>query len=209
MSSGYLDWDSRFFGGVPFLDGVDWTAHGIPLEMTWEDSPDAETFTIPTASGESVLQSPIADDAVSDSPSLYTFQLPFQLHDENVYRRLMMARAKGTALQFVPHLWCMEHFAAQSIADVRSLARPVAWGVAAGVSSGTHPAVFYKNGTVDADCAALSGTLSQVLTVAEAGDIAVWYMPVFYVVVRGVSGQFQDVGGVMTNVTLEEVRRFA
>lgn len=209
MSAGYLGWDSRYFGGVPFLDGVDWTVHGIPLAIRWAPSEDAQTFIIPTASGESVLQSPIADDASSDLPLPYTFELPVQLLDENTHRRLMMASAKGQAVQFVPHLWCMEHWDAQTASDVRSLTRPVAWGVAAGVSSGTHPAVFYKNGVIDADCATLGGTLSQVLTVAEDGDIAVWYMPVFNVLVREVSGEFQDVGGAMCSVKLEEVIRYA
>lgn len=120
-----------------------------------------------------------------------------------------MAEGKGEAVNFVPHLWEMEHFAGAGIGDVYSLCHPVAWTVAAGVSSVTHPAVFYKDGVIDADCASLGGTLSQTLTVAEAGDIAVWYMPVFRVMVKGLQSELRDVNGVFCNFTLEEVRRYA
>lgn len=206
---GYLGWESRFFSGVPYLDGTDWTAQGTPLEMTWEPAEGDERFVIPVASGEHVLQSPICDDAAADQLTRYTFTLPVQLYSEDEFRRLLMAEGKGTAVRFVPHLWCMEHFAALTIGAVRSLSRPVAWTLAAGVSSGTHPAIFYKDGVIDSNCAALSGTLSQVLTAAEAGDIAVWYIPAFSVVVKGIGGVFQDVNGVICTVTLEEVRRYA
>ena len=67
----------------------------------------------------------------------------------------------------------------------------------------------YKNGVEDVDCVSLGGTLSQTATVAEAGDIAVWYMPVFRVMVKGLQFEFQDVNGVTCSFTLEEVRRYA
>ena len=206
---GYLGWDSRFFSGVPYLDGVDWTAQGTPLELSWSPAEGDERFVIPVASGEHVLQSPICDDVAADQLTRYVFTLPVQLFSEDEFRRLLMAEAKGTAVRFIPHLWCMEHWADQSIAAVRSLSRPVAWTLASGVTSVTHPAVFYKDGVVDTNCVALSGTYSQVVTVAEAGDIAVWYMPAFSVVVKGISGVFQDVNAIVCEVTLEEVRRYA
>lgn len=206
---GYLDWDSRYLSGVPHLDGVEWTEQGHPLGMTWKEAEEDEPFLIQTASGEHVLQMPFAGVATSDKPVRWVFELPYQLINEDSFRRLKMAAAKGAAVNFVPHLWEMEHFAGAAISDVYSLSHPVAWTVASGVSSVTHPAVFYKNGVIDADCATLGGTLSQTLTVAEAGDIAVWYMPVFKVLVKGVEFEFQDVNGVVCSFTLEEVRRFA
>lgn len=206
---GYLGWDSRFLSGVPYLDGTTWTAHGIPLGMEWEETEDSELFAIPTASGEHVLQAQFVDTSAPDNPSRMIFKLPVQLIDETVYRMLKLAKRKGTAIRFVPHLWDMDHWEDLLAADVRSLSRPVAWTVASGVTSVTHPAVFYKNGAVDSNCVALSGTLSQTVTVAEPGDISVWYMPVYSVIVRSVSEQFEDVNGVMCNVVLEEVRRYA
>jgi hypothetical protein len=206
---GYLDWNSRFIQGSVHLDGVEWTDQGIPLSMEFSEVEGEGPFIIPTASGEHVIQEQFAGMPSSDNPSRMMFQLPVQLFDENVYRRLLMAKHKGTVVNFVPHLWEMEHFAGAQVADVFSLSRPVAWTVASGVSSGTHPAVFYKDGVIDSDCASLGGTLSQELTVAEAGDIAVWYIPLFKVLVTGVSSQFEDVNGVVANVTLEEVRRYA
>lgn len=209
MSGGYLTWDSRFLQGAPQLDGKQWTAHGIPLELTWQETTDSEPFIIPVASGEHILQSPIADDAAPDNPPRIIFRMPVQLIDEEVYFRLLRAKRQGTAVQFVPYLWDEDVFAGATVAMVRSLTRPVAWGVVSGVTSGTHPAIFYKNGVVDTDCCALSGTLSQTVTVAEAGDIVVRYMPVFSVVVREVSGKLEDVNGAVCDVTLEEVRRYA
>lgn len=205
----YLGWDSRYLSGVIHLDGVEWTDQGIPLGMTWDEAPDEDLFLIQTASGEHVLQSQFSGVASSDQPSRWIFQLPHQLISENVFRRLKMAKAKGAEVNFVPNLWDMEHFDGAQAADVFSLSRPVAWTVASGVTSVTHPAVFYKDGVIDADCASLGGTLSQVLTVAEAGDIAVWYMPVFKVVVRELGAEFTDVGSVVYSATLEEVRRYA
>jgi hypothetical protein len=208
-TGGYLQWDSRFLSGVPYLDGQAWTAHGTPLGMTWEESPHDMAFVIPTASGEHVLQAPFSGVASSDQPSRYIFELPVQLIHEETYFRLLRAKRKGAAVQFVPYLWDEEHFDNAQVSDVFSLSRPLAWTVVPGVSSVTHPAIFYKDGAVDTDCASLGGTLSQVLTVAEAGDIAVRYMPVFNVVVRDVSSQFEDVNGAVATVTLEEVRRYA
>jgi hypothetical protein len=208
-TGGYLAWDSRFLSGVPYLDGKEWTAHGIPLEMTWEEAEDDLAFLIQTASGEHVMQSVFSGVASSDQPSRYIFQLPVQLIDEEVYFRLLRAKRKGVAVQFVPYLWDEEHFDGAEASDVYSLSRPVAWTVVTGVTSGTHPAIFYKDGVVDTNCVALSGTLSQVVTVAEPGDIAIRYMPVFLVVVREVSSQFEGVNGATATVTLEEVRRYA
>lgn len=206
---GYLGWDSRYLSSVPHLDGVEWTEQGHPLGMTFNEAEEDEAFLIQVASGENVIQTPFAGVATSDKPSRWIFQIPFQYISENSFRRLKMASAKGEAVNFVPHIWEMEHFAGAGIGDIYSLCHPVAWGVAAGVSSGTHPAVFYKNGVVDADCATLGGTLSQTLTVAEAGDIAVWYMPVFRVLVKGLQSELRDVNGAFCNFTLEEVRRYA
>jgi len=206
---GYLDWDSRYISGVPHLDGVEWTEQGHPLGMTWREAEEDEPFIIQTESGESVIQVPYSGVAASDKPVRWIFELPFQLISEDSFRRLKMAAAKGEAVNFVPHAWEMEHFSDATAGDVYSLCHPVAWGVASGVSSGTHPAVFYKDGVIDADCASLGGTLSQVLTVAEDGDIAVWYMPVFRVLVKSLTFEFQDVNGVICSLVLEEVRRYA
>lgn len=209
MASGYLSWDSRFLSGAPQLDGQGWTANGIPLDMEWTEAEDSEVFAIPTASGEHVLQSQFIDATGPDNPSRLIFSLPIQALDETVYRKLKLSKRKGTALQFVPHLWDMDHWDGLEVADVRSLSRPVAWTVVSGVTSVTHPAIFYKDGAVDSNCIALSGTLSQTVTVAEAGDISVWYMPVYSVIVREVSERFEGVNGIVTQVTLEEVRRYA
>lgn len=206
---GYLGWDSRYLSSVPHLDGVEWTEQGHPLGMTWREAEEDEPFLIQTGTMEHVVQSVSSGVACSDKPSRWIFDLPYQLISEDSFRRLKMAEAKGAPVNFVPHLWEMEHFSDAEVADVYSLCHPVAWGAASGVSSGTHPAVFYKDGVIDADCASLGGTLSQVLTVAEAGDIAVWYMPVFKVMVKGLQSEFQDVNGVICNFTLEEVRRYA
>lgn len=206
---GYLGWDSRYLSSVPHLDGVEWTEQGHPLGMTWRETEEDEPFLIQTASGESVVQSVFSGVASSDKPTRVIFDLPFQLINEDSFRRLKMAAAKGAVVNFVPHVWEMEHFTGAGIGDIYSLCHPVAWTVAAGVSSGTHPAVFYKDGVIDADCASLGGTLSQTLTVAEAGDIAVWYIPVFKVMVKGLQFEFQDVNGVTCSFSLEEVRRYA
>lgn len=208
-TGGYLAWDSRFLSGVPQLDGKGWSAHGIPLQMGWNELEDSELFSIPTASGEHVLQSQFVDAAAPDNPSRLMFELPMQAIDEDVYIKLKLAKSKGTIVQFIPYLWVMDHWDGLVAADVRSLSRPVAWTLISGVTSVTHPAIFYKDGVVDTNCVALSGTLSQTVTVAEPGDISIWYMPVFSVVVRGVSEKFDDVNSLITNVTLEEVRRYA
>lgn len=206
---GYLGWESRYLSSVPHLDGVEWTEQGHPLGMTFTEAEEDEPFLIQTGSGEHVLQAPFAGVETSDKPSRWIFELPYQLISEDSFRRLKMAEAKGEAVNFVPHLWEMEHFSDAGIGDEYSLCHPVAWTIAAGVSSGTHPAVFYKDGVIDADCASLGGTLSQTLTVAEAGDIAVWYMPVFKVMVKGLQSEFEGVNGVTCTFTLEEVRRYA
>lgn len=206
---GYLGWDSRYLSGTIHLDGVEWTDQGIPLGMQFNETEEDEPALILTASGEHVIQSQFSGVASSDKPSRWVFDMPFMLIDENVFRRLKMAEAKGTVVNFVPHLWDMEHFDGAGIGDIYSLSRGLAWGIASGVSSGTHPAVYYKDGVIDSNCASLGGTLYQTLTVAEAGDIAVWYMPVFQVLVRGLKSEFQDVNGVVCNFTLEEVRRYA
>ena len=206
---GYLGWDSRYLSSVPHLDGVEWTEQGHPLSMTWRETEEDEPFLIQTASGESVVQSVFSGVASSDKPTRIIFDLPFQLINEDSFRRLKMAAAKGAVVNFVPHIWEMEHFSDAGIGDIYSLCHPVAWTVAAVVSSGTHPAVFYKDGVIDTDCASLGGTLSQTLTVAEAGDIAVWYIPVFKVMVKGLQFEFQDVNGVTCSFSLEEVRRYA
>jgi len=208
-TGGYLAWDSRFLSGVPYLDGKEWTAHGIPLDMQWREADDDMCFMIQTASGEHVLQAPFSGVASSDQPSRYIFEMPVQLIDEEVYFRLLRAKRKGAAVQFVPYLWDEEHFDNATAADVYYLSRPVAWTVVSGVTSVTHPALFYKDGVYDSNCVALSGTLSQTVTIAESGDIAIRYMPVFNVVVRDVSSQFEDVNGAVASVTLEEVRRYA
>lgn len=206
---GYLGWDSRYLSAVPHLDGVEWTEQGHPLGMTFNQAEEDTPFLIGVASGESVVQSAFSGVASSDKPSRWIFEMPFQLINEDSFRRLKMAEAKGEAVNFVPHLWEMEHFSDAAVSDVFSLCHPVAWTVASGVTSVTHPAVFYKNGVIDADCASLGGTLSQTLTVAEAGDIAVWYMPVFRVLVKDLRSEFQDVNGIICTFTLEEVRRYA
>lgn len=206
---GYLGWDSRYLSAVPHLDGVEWTEQGHPLGMSFNEAEEDTPFLIGVASGESVVQSAFSGVASSDKPSRWIFEMPFQLINEDSFRRLKMAEAKGEAVNFVPHLWEMEHFSDAEAADVYSLCHPVAWTVASGVTSVTHPAVFYKNGVIDADCASLGGTLSQTLTVAEAGDIAVWYMPVFRVLVRDLRSELQDVNGVTCSFVLEEVRRYA
>jgi hypothetical protein len=206
---GYLGWDSRYLSGVPHLDGVEWTEQGHPLGMSWKEAEEDEPFLIQTASGESVVQSVYSGVAASDKAARLIFDLPFQLINEDSFRRLKMASAKGEAVNFVPHIWEMDHFSDAGVADLYSLTHPVAWTVAAGVTSVTHPAVYYKDGVIDTNCVSLSGTLSQTVTVAEAGDIAVWYMPVFRVMVKGIQFEFQDVNGVTCSFALEEVRRYA
>lgn len=209
-AGGYLAWDSRFLQGAPSLDGVDWTVHGIPLDLSWEEAPDGDLFAIPTASGEHVLQSPIYDPVASELPSRYVFALPLQVNDEEVYFRLKRAKRKAEAVNFVPFLWDEEVFKDLEIADTRSLARPVAWGVAAGVTSVTHPALYYLDDVLDAAAASLSGgPPEQTLTALKAGDVAIRYMPVFKVIVRELSEVIEDVNGLSLNCTLEEVRRYA
>lgn len=206
---GYLDWTSRVLQGTPHLDGVEWTDQGIPLGLETQESETDNLAIIETASGESVLQTQFSGVASSDLPSRLIFQMEVQAYDENVWRRLKIAKRKGAAVNFVPHFWEIENFTDAGIGDVYSLSRPVAWTVASGVSSGTHPAVFYKDGVIDADCASLGGTLSQTLTVAEAGDIAVWYIALYQVVITDVSERFENVNGLVCSVTMEEVRRYA
>lgn len=206
---GYLDWTSRVLQGTPHLDGVEWTDQGIPLGLETQESETDNLAIIETASGESVLQTQFSGVASSDLPSRLIFQMEVQAYDENVWRRLKLVKRKGAAVNFVPHFWEIEQFTGAGIGDVYSLSRPVAWTVASGVSSGTHPAVLYKNGVIDADCATLGGTLSQQLTVAEAGDIAVWYIALYKVVITDVSERFEDVNGLVCSVTMEEVRRYA
>ncbi len=91
---GYLGWDSRYLSSVPHLDGVEWTEQGHPLGMTWRETEEDEPFLIQTASGESVVQSVFSGVASSDKPTRVIFDLPFQLINEDSFRRLKMAAAR-------------------------------------------------------------------------------------------------------------------
>lgn len=203
-TGGYLQWTSRHLKDYFYLDGKTYTVHQGFDEISVAESDECGLIVIPTAAGTHVLQKPYyyGGSNRSSARTFYEFQFKVMGYDEEEFFRLKRASARGASFYFVPFLWVEEYFPGAEVAVSYTLTRPVAWGIATGVTSGTHPAVYFKADVEDANCASISG---QTLTIAEQGDITVRYMPAYRVICAGLSESYTEVNKVVMDVTLREV----
>lgn len=205
-TGGYLYWTSRHLKDYFYLDGKTWTVHEGFDSIEIAESKESALTVIPTAAGTHVLQKPFYYPYWNRSAGrmMYEFQFDILGFDEEEFYRLKRASARGAAVYFVPFLWVEEVFGATD-GDSLLLTRPVAWGIATGCTSGTHPASFFLDDVLDPSCASLTG---QTLSALDTGTIAVRYTPAFRVIFTGFSERYDGVNRVVASVSLREVVAF-
>lgn len=198
MSTGYLYWTSDWWQEYPWLYDryTQYFENGGGL--SWDEAEGV--FVLPTHGRTHNVQRPYVGSDRALEVAGMTFSAQLTALGEEDFFHWEKAKKLGQAVAFVPFLWTQEAFQATATSTYK-LARPVAWGVATGVTSVTHPAVFTKDGVVDADCASITG---QTLTASETGLIVVRYLPAFMVVITSLRRRLQDVNDMTFDVSLVE-----
>lgn len=198
MSKGYLYWEAEFYRGLPYLGGYT-LSRKFSRGFSWTDS--AGIFVLPTHGGTAITQRPFLGENRPLELVAAEFRIPRAAVDEEDWFLIRRVKASGASALFVPYLWTEE------VLDVVSgenylLGRSVAWGIATGVSSATHPARYFLDDSEDPSAATISG---QTLTALATGRLAVRYMPAFRVVVDSISHTVQDVNDLQSPLALTEV----
>jgi hypothetical protein len=197
-ADGYLFWDSRFLRDAPFLDGTTLT-DGL-AEISWSETEGL--FVLPTHARTHILQRPYFGASRPVESVAYEFSLSVtNAATEADYYALVRAKRRGAACNWCPFVWTEEVINPAVSSSTYTLTRKVAWNVVTGVTSTTHPALYYLDGVAGA-----YGTLSgRTLTASGSGELTVRYMPVFQVVVSGLSESVSTPNGLNYSATLTEV----
>lgn len=204
---GFINWTPPFgHQGLPqdgsvYLGGKfyrDWPETGTaPHTM----APSDGVFVLETLARTHIVQRPYRGSKAPLKGDKREFTQGFLVDREEDYINLEIAQADGEPVYFCAGWWVVDSFPA-TIGSTYTLTRPLASGVVAGVTAGTHPSRFYLNGVEDADAATVSG---QTLTALKAGRIAVWYMPAFRVVIQGLNAAIDDVNNLRVSMALAEI----
>jgi len=206
-NGGYLKWDIQFLLNKYWLDG------------RWSDF-GADSLTSEAADGVIVLDTHAQTQIVqkrytgSLAPLLgdkWKFTLTLAADSQDDYRSLLLSRARARPVAFVPGKWAVDVFPAGQSAGV--LSRPPCSGLAGfpstdpgGVPLGAADTVqVYLDGNRDDAAATVTG---QSVAFAASGEIAVFYMPAFWVVfVPGPKDEISDPNNLKLSFDLEEVRQ--
>ena len=195
MSGGYLYWNAEFVIREPYVDG-----HKIEngfQSLDWEESDPL--ILMPAHASNHIAQRFALDTADSLTRLAIKFTAKLQGTDEEDYFRMMRARAKGSLVEFVPFVWVEEVFTVTAAGDF-TLSRPVAWSKVPACNSTIYPARYFVDGTESPTAGSISG---QTFSVVETGEVAVRYMPCFYVKVTCRSS-IPDVNALDLDFVLEE-----
>jgi hypothetical protein len=186
---GYLEWNAEFLVGNPFFDQSA-LLRGYSA-LSWKESD--VIFSLLTHAGTHILQKPYyGANRPLECPS-FEFQASFEAGSETDYFLIRRAKRRGAAVYFCPYLWTEEVFDATSGEDYY-LTRPLADGIVTGVTSTTHPLRIFLDDVEDngSPSATVSG---QTVTAGATGILAIRYMPVFKVVVSGLSDSLPAING--------------
>lgn len=198
MSTGYLYWTTEWWQNFPWLYDRYVGYFEESSGLAWEEAEGV--FVLPTHGRTHNVQRPYVGSDRALDVSAFTFSCQMTALNEEDFFAWEAAKKVGAPISFVPFLWTQEAFQATAGSSYQ-LARPVAWGIATGVTSGTHPATFTKDGVVDADCASITG---QTLTAAETGLIIVRYLPAFKVAITSLKRNVNTVNDMVFSVSMVE-----
>jgi len=205
-SGGYLKWDITFLPNKFWLDGR-WYDFGAD-SLTWE--PADGVFVLDTMAGTNIMQSPYRGASAPLLADKWKFTVAMVADSEDDLRSFMLSRARARPVAFVPGVWAMDVFPAGQASG--TLSRPVCSGLAGfpattpdGIPLGAAQTVqVYLNGTRDDAAATVAG---QAVSVVTSGEIAVFYMPAFYVAfVPGPKWEISDINNLKQAFDLEEIR---
>jgi hypothetical protein len=203
---GFINWIPPFgHQGLPqdgsiYLDGQfyrDWPeVEGGGLSVAASDG----VILLETLARTHIVQVPYRGTAAPLVGDKREFGVRFLVDREEDFIRFELSRQVGRLIYFCPGLWLADIFPATS-GSVYSLTRPLASAVVPGVTSITHPPRFYLDGVEDANAATVTG---QSVLANDTGELAVWYMPAFRVVILGFGYEIADVNDLRVSTTLSE-----
>lgn len=195
---GYVHWNADFFRGLPYLGGYE-LSRRFGDGFSWDESEGV--FLLPTHGKTTIIQQPYVGESRPLELSAIEFKIPRLAVAEEDWFKVRRVKAKGAGAYFVPYLWTEEVFEAVN-GQQYILGRKVAWSIAPGVSSITHPARYFVDDVENGAAATISG---QMLTAAATGTLAVRYMPAFKVVVGPIGHTVKQVNELQSQITLTEV----
>jgi len=202
-TDGFMTWDPPFgHAGLPadgsiYLDGYfhrDWPEAGIEWRA------DDGVILIPMLAGNNVVQVPYRGSKAPLIGDKQVFTGGFLVDQEEDFKQIEKAIAKGRAVYFCPGLWRVEMFPAVA-GSTYTLTRPLAAGIVPNVTAITHPLTLWKDDVEDTNCATVAG---QTVTAVETGEIAVRYMPAFRVVFTEYSRAIAGVNDLGVTFALSE-----
>lgn len=198
-SGGYFFWTTNWFTSQPQLDSRTLSAVGGPDAISWTVANGL--VVVPTFAGTHVLQRPYYGTDAPEDRRRVQFSVSMLADDYDDYRAFARAAAAGAAVYWWPGIYTTEVFEITA-GSTYKLSRPVAWSIATGVTSVTHPLDLYLDGVSDSGAATVSG---QTLTAVKSGTLECNYSPIFKVVVLDFGQEVVSPNEMRLNATLEEV----
>ena len=198
-NGGYFFWTTNWFTSQPQLDSHTLSAIGGPDQISWTTS--SGLIVVPTFAGTHVLQRPYYGTDAPENRNRVSFSVSMLCDDYDDYRAFARSAASGAAVYWWPSIYTTEVFEITAAATYK-LTRPVAWSLATGVSSVTHPLDMYLEGVADAASGSVSG---QTFTAAKTGTLEISYSPIFRVVVLDLQQDVASPNEMRISCTLEEV----
>lgn len=152
--------------------------------------------------GTSVVQRPFLAAARSAAPQFYEFSWEQDGAVESEWRLIEKARARGSAVNFIPHLTDHEVWECAAGTNNFTLSRPTALSVEAGFDTVTHPNLAFLDGsalTIVTSGSPASGEVDiQGSAVITASDVTVGqvleilYYPSYSVLVPRLGSNLQN-----------------
>ncbi len=198
-SGGYFLWTQNWFNYQPQIDGQAISAIGGPDEISWTSS--SGLFVTPTFAGTHVLQRPYYGTDAPEDRKHWRFDIGLLCDEYDDYRAFARAAASGAAVYWWPSLYAVEMFEIAA-GNTYKLTRSVAWTIATGITSTTHPLDMYLEGVQDLAAATVSG---QTLTAVKSGTLELHYSPIFKVVVLDLNTSVEAPNYMRISATLDEV----
>lgn len=199
---GYLSWSQPVLGDTVYFGGRTLTTFNEsgagPLSWTPQGP---GVIVIPMHDGTGKIQLAYRGEKAPRIPGAEAFTLSFYGDSEDDYLWVETLKATGRAVDYCPGVPAVEVFSAQAGASY-SLSRPLAAGIVPGVDETTNPTRFVLDGVLDPAAGSVSG---QVLAAAESGELAVWYYPVYRVIVQAPTRTVDEPNNLVVSVTLLEV----
>ena len=199
--SGYIDWNHDFLADAFYLNGrtFDVGFEELAGGISWTD--DDGVVVLESHAGTGIVQGFYRGEKAPVRLDRKKFSLSFLADSEEDFLHFEVTKALARPVFFCPHLWATDTWVATA-GSTYTLSRPLAAGIIPGLAEPEQAPRVFVDGERDDDAAAVAG---QTVTASASGELSVYYLAAFRVVVLGVSRDVTEYNKLLVRAQLREI----